>query len=94
VTLLNPRRSNYYSSFGNDLSFAGNVVVIGGVLSALFVPRLLAKAWPPAVAPENWWATIPTALLAMAFYTASMRRACSLFLKRRERLLAVVEGRE
>jgi hypothetical protein len=45
------------------------------------------------VAPENWWATIPTALVAMAFYRASMRSACSVFLKRRERLLAVVEGR-
>lgn len=93
VTLLNPRRSNYYSSFGNDLSLGGNVVVIGGVLAALFVPRLLAKAWPPAVAAENWWATIPTALVAVAFYAVSMRSGCAVFLKRRERLMAVVEGR-
>ena len=46
VTLYNPRKGNYSSSFGNDLSLGGNVVLIGGVMFAMLLPRLLYKLWP------------------------------------------------
>src|ERR1035438_6882529 len=49
TSLLGPRRGNYNQSFGNDLSFAGNIVVIGGMLSLLFLPQLVAKQWPGAL---------------------------------------------
>ena len=38
TSLLAARRGNYYSSFGNDLSFAGNVILIGGVMGLVFLP--------------------------------------------------------
>jgi len=93
ATLLGPRRGNFKASFGNDLSLAGNVVFIGGMLILLFVPRLLAHIWPAAVAPEMWWAVVPMAPLAAAFYFVSLRNACDVFRARREAILSVIEGR-
>jgi len=55
VTLFNPRKGNYHSSLGNDLSLWGNILVIGGVLVALVGPMLMKKFWPTPVQPENWW---------------------------------------
>jgi hypothetical protein len=93
VTLYNPRKGNYSSSFGNDLSLGGNVVLIGGVMLAMLLPRLLYRIWPAAVAPEAWWLVWPLPALAAAFYFATLKAAGPIFMARREKLLAVVEGR-
>jgi hypothetical protein len=92
-TLFGPRRGNYKSSFGNDLSLAGNVVFIGGMLTLLFAPRLLAKEWPGLLVAENWWAVVMMMPLAAAFYFVSLRKAQVLFRSRREQILGIVEGR-
>jgi hypothetical protein len=94
VTLYNPRKGNYSSSFGNDLSLGGNVVLIGGVMSAVLLPRLLYKLWPAAVSPEAWWMVLPLPALAAAFYFGTLQAAGPIFVARREKLLAVVEGRD
>ncbi|HTS62626.1 MAG TPA: hypothetical protein VMH28_11425 [Candidatus Acidoferrales bacterium] len=94
VSLFNPRKGNYQSSLGNDLSLGGNILVIGGVLTALLAPRLLVRAWPAPFQPENWWMFLPLLALAIAVYLGSLNTVCALFAPRRERLLAVVEGRD
>jgi hypothetical protein len=93
ATLFGPRCCDYYSSFGNDLSAAGNTVLIGGVLVVMIGPRLLTRTWPAVLAPDKWWMAIPVVLLAAAFYFSSLERAGNMLPARRERLLAVVEGR-
>ena len=93
ATLYGPRRGNFKASFGNDLSLAGNVVFIGGLVFLIFVPRVLARVWPVAVAPENWSAVVGMAPLAAAFYVISLRHAAVRFRSRREQILAVIEGR-
>ena len=93
VTLFNPRKGNYDSNFGNDLSLGGNILVIGGMLLSLFLPRLLHKLQPALVSPESWWMYLPLPVLAVAFYLATLKSAGPLFVTRRETLLAVVEGR-
>jgi hypothetical protein len=93
VTLLAPRRGNYYASFGNDLSFAANIAVIGGLFVVLFLPRLLSLLWHGAVAPANWWVMVVVALGAFLVYRASLNAACAAFRQRREYILGVVEGR-
>jgi len=93
TSLLGPRRGKYTQSFGNDLSFAGNVVIIGGMMGLLFGPQALAKAWPALFSPEYWWATPLLAAAAAGFYFASLRSASALFRSRREQLMAVMEGR-
>jgi len=94
VTLLNPRKGNYYSNFGNDLSLGGNIVLIGGVICALALPRILAKFAPAAVSPVNWWLPLPGAAVAIALYAVTLRLAGPVFQARREKILAVVEGRD
>src|SRR5271157_3485060 len=93
ATLFGPRCCDYYSSFGNDLSAAGNTVLIGGMLALIFGPQLIARTWPAAFAPDRWWMAIPVVLLAAAFYFSSLERAGAMLLARREKLLAIVEGR-
>jgi hypothetical protein len=93
VTLFNPRKGNYDSNFGNDLSLGGNILVIGGMLVSLFLPRLLHKIQPALVSPESWWMYLPLPVLAVAFYLTTLKSAGPLFVARREVLLAVVEGR-
>jgi|SRR5579871_438784 len=95
ITLFSPRRGNYTASFGNDLSFAGNVLVIGSMLIAILSPQILAanQLYPNAVGPELWWIVIPLLPVAMVFYRLSLRRAERVFVRRREALLAVMEGR-
>ena len=58
VSLLAARRGNYYSSFGNDLSFAGNVVMIASMLSLVFLPPAAAKQWPDVFWSGYWWVTV------------------------------------
>jgi hypothetical protein len=93
ATLLGPRRGNYKASFGNDLSLLGNIVFIGGMLTLLFVPRVLASKLPGVVSPQSWWAAVAMAPLAAIFYFASLRNAGAVFRARREQILAVIEGR-
>jgi hypothetical protein len=93
VTLFNPRKGNYNSNFGNDLSLGGNILLIGGMMLAMFLPRLLHKFQPALVSPESWWIYLPLPALALAFYLVTLKSAGPLFVTRREKLLAVVEGR-
>jgi hypothetical protein len=93
ATLFGPRCCDYYSTFGNDLSAVGNTVLIGGLAVVMIAPQLLARAWPAALALDNWWMAIPVVLLAAAFYFSSLQRAGTLLLARREKLLAIVEGK-
>jgi hypothetical protein len=93
ATLFGPRCCDYYNNFGNDLSAAGNTVVIGGMLALIFGPRLITRSWPAALAPDKWWMAIPVVLLAAAFYFSSLKRAGEMLPARREKLLAIVEGR-
>jgi hypothetical protein len=93
ATVMGPRRGNYKASFGNDLSLTGNVVFIGGMFTLLAAPRILAAVWPPAVSPSNWWIVLLLAPLSAAFYVVSLRNAEVAFRSRRERILAVMEGR-
>jgi hypothetical protein len=94
VTLYNPRKGNYDSNFGNDLSLGGNVVLIGSMLCALLLPRALHHWFPSAVSPESWLLYLPLPLFAAVLYRISLGSAGRLFSGRREKLLAVVEGRD
>jgi hypothetical protein len=93
TSILAARRGKYTQSFGNDLSFAGNIVVIGGMLTLLFGPQVLAKMQPAFLSPAIWWTTPLTAVAAVVFYFASLRFTTALFRKRREQLMALLEGK-
>lgn len=93
-TLFGPRKGNYTSAMGNDLSLAGNVVVFTCMLGGIFLP-MVCKRWAPAlISPDNWWAVIPAVAIALTFYFVSLNLAGPLVGQRREALMAVVEGRD
>ena len=79
VSMLNPRKGNYYSSFGNDLSLGGNIVLIGGVLFSILLPQALHKLAPAVVQPRNWWVGLGAALAGAGFFAVSLRGAADLF---------------
>jgi hypothetical protein len=97
ATLFGARSGKYDKSLGNDMSLVGNIVVIGSVLICVATPQMLRQEAPglvslEKVSPENWWMLLPAAL-AIAVYAVSLRAAALVFTGRRERLLAVVEGK-
>ncbi|MGA3239043.1 MAG: hypothetical protein ABSG03_22415 [Bryobacteraceae bacterium] len=92
-TLFGPRKGNYASAMGNDLSLAGNVVVFGCMLGGLFLPLVLKKWAPALISPENWWVALPPVAIALTFYFVSLNLAAPLVQQRRETLMAVVEGK-
>jgi len=93
TSLLGPRRGTYNMSLGNDLSAAGNVVVIGGMMVLLFLPGVLHKIWPGVVSPDRWWATPVLAAAAAAFYFTSLKATTAMFRGKREALMALMEGK-
>jgi hypothetical protein len=93
ASLLAARRGNYDSSFGNDLSFAGNIILIGALLGLIFLPRVAAHRWPDVFWSGYWRVTLAAAALAAAVYWMSLDRAAVWFRARRERLLGIMEGR-
>jgi hypothetical protein len=93
ASLYAPRRGNYFSSMGNDMSLGGNVLVIGSALTALFLPQAIGRWRPGLLAPSNWFIMIVPFALALAFYRFSLEQAGRRLAARREWLLARVEGR-
>jgi hypothetical protein len=92
TTLFGARSGKYDRALGNDMSLLGNVVVIGSALTCVLAPQVLRRAAPDLVSGENWWALLAAAL-AIAVYMASLRAAGVVFSGRRERLLAMLEGK-
>jgi hypothetical protein len=93
-TLFGARKGNYSSALGNDLSLAGNVILIGCGVGSLLLPVILKKSAPALVSPGNWWVALPPLAIALTFYFVSLHLAAPLVSRRRETLMAVVEGKD
>ena len=93
ASIYGPKQGKYDASFGNDMSAMGNSVVIGGMVGSMFLPQVLSRTTPALVDPANWWLAVPLVVAAAAFYRVSLRLTGTRFTARRERLMAIVEGR-
>jgi hypothetical protein len=94
VSMLNPRKGDFNGTFGNDLSLWGNIVVVGGMLTAIFTPKIVWKVAPALLSPGLWWVSILAVAPAILFFYGSLRAASPLLRSRREQMMAVVEGRD
>ena len=90
TSMLAPSRSDSEVLFGNDYSFAANVVGNGGMLVALFGSQFLGVAAGAHVL-RFWWAAPVLMVAAVVFYVVSFRVAPGVLVSRRERILAAVE---
>jgi hypothetical protein len=93
TSIYGARRSDPNKTMGNDLSLAGNIVVVGGMMFMLIVPRMVGLIWKHAITPAYWYIPVALAFFAAAFYAFSLRGASVALLARREQLLAIVEGK-
>ncbi len=93
TTLLAPRKTAFASNFGNNLSLGGNVLVMGGFLGGMVAGNLLAEFGNFAAVTAFWWAAPLFTVLGAAFFSWTLRKAPDVLWTRRERLLAVLEGR-
>ena len=93
TTLLSPRRTDFETTFGNQLSLGANVLLIGGVLVGMFGVFFLDKITTPDIILAYWWAPLALTVLALAFYLFSLRGGARVFVQRRETLLNLLEGR-
>jgi hypothetical protein len=93
TTLYGPRRCDPNQTMGNDLSLAGNIALIGTMIMFLVAPMMVGQFRKGVLTPERWWMVLALAALAAWFYLFSLRRAGAVLVARRERLLAVVEGK-
>ena len=93
TSIYSPKRGNYDKSFGNDLSLAGNIALIGTILGCMLLPQLLRKSAPWVFDSRNWWISLVAAALGICFYLFSLRAVTTIFPRRRETLVAAVEGK-
>jgi len=90
TTLLSPRAIPFEVKFGNKLSFAANLLmfVTWGVLFGL--PWVL-KGLGFETVVGAWWVTPLFLVGAAALYMATLRSGATVFVARRERILALIE---
>jgi hypothetical protein len=93
TTLLSPRKTEFTSNFGNNMSLGGNILVIGSFLVCFVGSALLAELCSFATLIACWWAAPLFALFGAAVLWLTLAAAPKVFEARRERLLAVLEGR-
>ena len=93
TSLLSPRRTDFESTFGNQLSLGANVLLIGGIMVVVFGMFFIDKSVTPQAVLSLWWVPPAGAVLAIAFYVYSLRLGAQIFVNRREALLNIIEGR-
>jgi hypothetical protein len=93
VSLYSPRRAELGHNFGNNLSLGGNLLLIGSMVLCAVLPAVL-RGTPPSTIDANGLLIVLLFLLVSAgFYAFTLRAGAQVFVARRERLLAIVEGR-
>jgi hypothetical protein len=93
TSILAARRGNFKQALGNDLSLAGNLLVLGGTMGWLFLPRFLITGKAGDIVRDYWWTTPLLALVMLSFYLISLRLTSALFLRKREDLMSLMEGK-
>lgn len=93
-SVLSPRRLTYGQRFRDEMSAGGYVALIGGCFVALILPVVLRGVVMPGPIVQYWWAPLAALPAAVAVWELTCRSAARAFARRRERVLAVVEGRQ
>jgi hypothetical protein len=90
ISLLAPRAVPFKAGFGNRLSLAANVLMIGSILFFFFMPAALDFIGMQAVL-DRWWVAPVLLSVTAAFYIGTLRTGSAVFSSRRERMLSTIE---
>ena len=64
-----------------------------GPIGGMSGPAIVDRVWPTAATPEAWRILLPLPVIAAAVYFAALALAGPAFARRREKVLAIVEGK-
>ena len=73
TSLLGARRGKFNHTFGNDLSFAGNVVVMGGMFGLLLGPQMLGQGVCRKGCPRHTGTPRPSSRRLRRYFAISSR---------------------
>jgi len=91
ITVMWPRRGEFSSVLGNQLSIGANIFVMGVVLGIFTVSMGLAR-YPLELVLKYWWISIVAALAGLLFYLLMWRVVGALANSRREKLIVQIAG--
>jgi len=92
TSVLSPRSVDFGSIVGNHLSFAGNLVMFGGILPAFMVTGALAANSTLATVLRYWWILLLLVIFCIGFYIISMKFVAGVLGNRHERLVETIAG--
>jgi hypothetical protein len=93
TSLYSPRRAELSHNFGNNLSTGGNLLLIGAMVLCAVVPAFVQSQVRIGDVPRDAWVMALFLIASALFYGFTLRVGGRVFVSRRERLLAIVEGR-
>jgi hypothetical protein len=92
TSLLAPRPIEFTAIFGNSLSLAANVLILGNI-AVLFSLTLGLSAIGTTLLLRYWWTTPLLMVAAAGFFGLTLRAGTAWLVARRERMLFLIEGR-
>ncbi len=94
TAILAPRRADWNSVFGNDLSRGANIAMMACIIGPSFILGFVHYKVGLSILLRYPWIMPAVAALALAFYIFTLLRGGAVLVARRERILAAVEGRQ
>jgi hypothetical protein len=93
ASVIAPKRAAYDEKYSNQLSAAAFMIMLIALAVIMLVPIWIHARFMPGPIEEYWWATLIGLAVALAGYELMLRQGRQLFEQRRERIMAIVEGR-
>jgi len=92
TSLLAPSRSDFrVPFFASDLSFAAMSVMVVSLATTLAGSYVVGRVLGVAIVLSHWWIALGVMLTSVAFYLLTLRFGAAVFVRRRERILVVIE---
>ncbi len=93
TSLLSPRPIEFNLQFGNKLSLAANIVMMGCFLGSFMLLPMGLRALGESKVLSYWWVAPLIMFVTIGSYLLSLRAGALVFSARRERILSLLEGR-
>lgn len=93
TSLLSPRPIEFNLQFGNKLSLAANVVMMGCFVGSFMLLPTGLRALGASTVMRYWWVAPLILFATIGSYLLSLRAGALVFAARRERILSLLEGR-
>jgi len=92
TTILAPRRIDFRSIMGNQLSIAGNLILIGGFALVLGTAFVLMKHSNLITVMGYWWVLLLLSAVCLGLYVMSLSLVANVSDAHRERIIKAIAG--